>query len=328
MNSPQPSPPSRRFPIWPFIGLFAIVDFLTIPVVTYGGQPVVPNELLLGLFYGVILGQLGLLSIWAVFGPSSALVRLPLTTMVGMFLVACFVGGFAAAVGTRDLPGEAALVLLFVPLILLSAQLPLWVLKLVTGGRIVRVDTKTGQMPTVQRQFGIGHLMAATVVVALAFGLASSGMRLIVARSFGSDGRPMEGMTLISLVAPCVALCLLNLFVTLPCLWAGLGAKNPRAGAVGLAIYAGLMTLLSVAIFALFSPGPMERLLNCGPPMVVTLGMLYVARWCGYRYQRGGRSQRVAAAGSPFAAGREVSAAAQEAEGPTDKSPTDRGDGV
>lgn len=337
MNSPKGPPPSRRFPIWLFIGLFAISDFLVVPVTAYAMGRAGPSTLFVrlwsGLVYGVIFGQLSLLSIWAVFGPSSALVRLPLTTMVGMSLAACLVAGYAAAVGIGGVPGETALVFLFVPLVLLSAQVPLWVLKLVTGGRIVRRDARTGQMPTVQRQFGIVHLMAATVVVALALGLASSGLRLLGAQE------AFEGMDILMrgvLTSYCGLSCVLSLLVALPCLWAGLGAKNPRAGAVGLAIYAGLITLLWGAVLVLSSPGPVpgeavaELLLYGGSLMLVTLGTLYVARRCGYRYQRGGRPKPAVATAAPSAAGPETSAEMQEAEMGTeeslDESPADRGD--
>jgi hypothetical protein len=45
VNNPKPSPPARRFPIWLFIGLFAIFDLLAFPVIVYGMVQVGPSML-------------------------------------------------------------------------------------------------------------------------------------------------------------------------------------------------------------------------------------------------------------------------------------------
>jgi hypothetical protein len=320
MNSPQSSPPLRHFPIGPIILGFAIFDFL-MPPMTEGIQPSAVGMVWIGLCAGTIVGQFALLTIWAVVGPPRALVRLPLTTMLGIFLVAWLVAGTVVADGGGGPADEVAAAFLFLPLVLLSAQLPLWVLRLFNGGRIVRVDAKTGQIPTVQRQFGVRHLMGATVVVALAFGLASSGTRLVVGADEGMVG---SGMIWGVLAAYCGTFGLLSLLVTLPCLWAGLGAENPRAAAVVILIYAALMILLLTVILPLLfgEPIPVDAVLMVclasGSLAVVTLGSLYAARACGYRYQRGRRPKGTVATSAPSATDPQISAATQEAEAPNE----------
>lgn len=325
MNSPHRPSPSRRFPIWWIVGGFAIFDFLA-PIMMEGMGPANVGPVLVRLIAGTIAAQLVLLSIWAAVGPLPALVRLPLTMMVGMLLAACLVAGNVVLDGLGGLLERIAAEFPFLPLFFLVTQLPLWGLRLITGGRIVRIDPRTGQVPLVQGQFTIANLMGAMVVVALALGLATY-------------GGPVDGTGVFASAVICMGSCLLSVFVALPCLGAGLGAKTPRAGAVGLAIYAGVMVLLLLLIVFLgqFDGGGMPlavvvvdtvvMLLSfVGTLAFVTLGTLYGARACGYRYQRGGRRLPVAATGSPVAEGHEISTGMQEAQRPTDGSPADRGE--
>jgi hypothetical protein len=308
--------------LW-FVGGFVIVDFLSFPLMDYGVQHVRPAELLLGLFCAVMTGQLGLLAVWAVFGPGPVQVRQLWTLAVTGFLLASFFAGSGFGVGPKV--DEMATAFLCLPLALLATQLPLWIVKLMTGRRLVRVQAETAQSPIGERQFGVGHLMATTVVVAAALGLASSNQRLFEIE---------QDEFWIQLGAFCLFSCLSSLLATLPCLWAGLGAKNLRAGAVGLAVYAVVMICLSMGLLHLFAGGPspfdsgVMLLSFVGSSLLVTFGTFCVVRSCGYRFQRGRRPRPVVAGGGPCRAGGETSAETQAAKRPAEKTPTDGGDCV
>lgn len=111
---------------------------------------------LIGILIGSMAGQCGLLAVWGVLGPFRATARLTITLTIGVLLMTSFGMGVAIVEPPGDNLGEMICTLLFLPLFLLAVQLPLWVFRLVTGGRITHVGTHAGQSMTPQRQFGLG----------------------------------------------------------------------------------------------------------------------------------------------------------------------------
>ena len=308
-NIQQSSPRGKRFLLGLPICGFALFNFVTpLMMESVSPPPISASLALVGIILGSMFGQCCLLAIWGVLGPSRAPVRLIAALTIGVFLMA------SSGVGFRifDLPnvtldaGVAAFLVL--PLYLLAFQLPLWVLKLVTGGRIVHVGSDPRPSTTPRRQFGLRDVMGGTVVIAVALSLAKT-----------SEDQVSEGW--IPLLASCLACTVVSTFATLPCLWAGMIAKNKGAATGMIAIYAMLISVLCVVgIGLLLLRGPMPAEVPVmlfsysGTLMAVILGTLHIARLCGYVYISGGRPQPVLKEGHPLAVHDESSEGAQSAD--------------
>ena len=137
------------------------------------------SDVIEALWGGALLGQLGVLTVWAVFGTQRLHVRWPLA-IVGATLVWTF--GFFLLVadegqrhGGPGTPNYDALreTLCLVPIVFLAAQLPLWILKGIVGSRVARDAAGNLVATAPSRQFGILHLLGVTTVFAVAMGLAS-----------------------------------------------------------------------------------------------------------------------------------------------------------
>ena len=298
-NMPVLSPRGRRFLLWLLICGFAICNFVCLPWLVdlmWAGASAAPS--LFGIFIGSVAGQGCLLAVWGVLGPLRAPARLIATSTIGAFLMVS-VMGFRIV----DLPGEMRVEelapLLFLPLILLAFQAPLWGLKLMTGGRIAHVGANPRQSITPRRQFGLRDVMVATVVIAVALSLTNSGVRM-------SEGQEAEGW--IPLLVFCLVCAVVSTFTTLPCLWAGMIARNKKTAAGIIAIYTLLMSVLCVVVIGLLPPRrtmPWSDLMLffafVGTLMVVVLGTLHLARLCGYTFIGWRRPQPVLPSDCPFA---------------------------
>lgn len=311
-SSQQPAPSGRRFLIaWLIIG-FAICNFVT-PLIMESAMLSDGLWPLIGILCGFIAGQCPLLAIWGVLGPSRATARLIVTLAIGVFLMASFGVGATLAGWSSFSFGEMICCPLFLPLVLLAFQLPLWVFKLFTGGRIVHVGTHAGQSTMPRRQFGLQHVMGGTLVVAVALSLASSGLLIF-------DAQRAEGW--ISLLAYCLYFMVVSAFATLPCLWAAMIAKNKQTATGIIAVYTLLMCLLLVIILGLLSGGRMPGeavvmlFLFHGTLMAVILGTLRVAWLSGYIFIGWRRPQTNLQTGCPFAVQDDSPEGSQPAEPP------------
>lgn len=77
-------------PIVLLVGVFGLVDLLTPAVIEGSRSPVVA-----ALFAGAILGQFGLLAVWAVLGPQPLFVRWPISLLVAALLCCALLLGVA-----------------------------------------------------------------------------------------------------------------------------------------------------------------------------------------------------------------------------------------
>ena len=165
-------------------------------------------ECLIAIFYGTVVGEAGFLSIWAVFGTRPWFVRWPLTLVVGeLLLLAIFCG---IVVGeSRVPPGNDVWFPFFcVPIVLVAAQTPLWGLRFFVNYRIVRRDAPAAQAGPLEGRIGIAHLMAAIMIVAIAMGMARTGL-LNVAAGQGEYRRSRMGRShfVLRLCSPLECLC-------------------------------------------------------------------------------------------------------------------------
>ena len=301
MNGPQSSKPN-----WPpgaivlWIAVFLVVDLAMWPVVEASRGDEIGTVLA-----GAVAGQLGMLAIWAVLGPQRFLVR-----FLGSFTVTTLLwcGLLAGMVMTgRGPPSfrEGAEVTLMLPMVFLAAQFPLWVLKMATGWRIVVEYTVDDPLAMQSRQFGLQEMLGVTTIVAVALGLARLGLPGLDNRGGNVDLSQWSALLFV-----CLMCSVWSAFSTLPCVWAAFVARSKAAGAVFIAVYAVLMSVLPVVVLCAIarSPGFLGEawkysLLLHGSLALVLLGSLHVARAFGYTLLRPRRvrAAAVSAGSCPFA---------------------------
>lgn len=292
-TQPPPPLPEKTPPVLPLFALFAVYNFL-MPAMIEGTR----SEVVVGLFSGPVGAQLGLLAIWAALGPRPWRVRLPTTLIIAMALRGILVlGAMASLEPSADEVRDRAQSLLFVPLVFLAAQLPLWILRVATGYRIVLDANQQADPPTESRQFGVQHILVATALVAIALGLASTALAPQIERSGAASAW-------IRLLILCVVCSLWSAFFTLPCLWAAFVAQDKGLAAMAIGGYDLFMSFfLMVVIGALTGMPPFGLVLLFNATLTaVMLGTLHVARACGYVFVRPRRAKPpVAPAESPTA---------------------------
>lgn len=155
--------------------------------------------------------------------------------------------------------------------------------------------------------------MGGTLVAAVALSLASSGLLILDAR---------EAENWVPLLAECLYCTVVSTFATLPCLWAGMIAKNKETATGIIAIYTLLMSLLFVVILGLLPSGTMPGEVAMMffavhvSLMAVILGTLHVARLCGYKFIRRSRRHPDLQTDCPSALQDDPSDGAQAAETP------------
>ena len=266
---------------------FALVDLLTPEMLKESRSPELP-----ALLAGAIVAQPALLAIWAVMGPQRLLVRWLRSLLAAAFFWCVFLLGMTmAAVTPRDVV-EMAKGTFMLPLAFLAVQLPLWVLKMVTGWRIIAGGTKDSSPPSASRQFQLQHILGATAAVAAAMGLASAGLPYFSGPNGNADPSMWLWLMLICLI--CGACSALS---TLPCLWAAFVARNKAASTKIIAVYALVMSVLVVAVVSAIAgstpPGKVMAafILFHGSLAFVLLGSLHIARSYGYVLLRPGRMQ-------------------------------------
>ena len=121
-----------------------------------------------GIWYGITFAQVSLLATWTACGDGSFVVRSLVSVFAGalLWLFAFNLFGSTSIPG-GFLPGIAMLTQWFV------IQLPLWVVRLIWGWRLIRLRSdeseNTGNEGKVQ--FGVKHLLGWTTLVAIILGL-------------------------------------------------------------------------------------------------------------------------------------------------------------
>jgi len=286
-------------PILAWIVAAGLIDFVTPGVMSGRTEPELPM-----LFAGAVGGQLGVTAIWAVLGPGRWLVRWPIGLLATLGFWCVFLAGFALA----DMYGpdidEILAATLMLPFVFLAVQLPLWVVRFVTGWCLVVGQRQDAASPAQRRQFGAQHMLGATTVVAAAMGLA--GLGLSVGDGLNTRADPSAWM---ALMLGCLFFVLWSAFSTVPCFWGAFVARDRVTGAALIAIYALLMSVLAVVVISALSRfQPVAETARVFLPfhgglVFVLLGSLLVARACGCVLLRPRRMQPPATPSgeSPFA---------------------------
>ena len=145
-------------------------DFLMVPILSSAsGPPRIPGFPLFLAVIGCVLAQGNLLAAWLAWCDEPFFTRLTRHWIVATLLYLVWAAGLA--LGQLSHFAEVSLMVgLSVPLVSVSAQLPLWIARQTFGWRLVqasRLKNDAGPSP-----LSIRHLMLATLVVAISLALA------------------------------------------------------------------------------------------------------------------------------------------------------------
>lgn len=235
---------------------------------------------------GIVAAELGLLAIVGALGPGGYFVRFAATFGVGVaLLLSLFLGVAAAWEGAglfNDLQELGGLFLVF-PGLMLAAQSPLWLFRVVTGGRMRSEHESKFSAESSNTQFGISHLLMATTLIAVSLALARGTLALWnVPETDLADGWLAIGSF-------CGVFALASLSVTVPCTIAILVAREPAVGVVAIVFYVLVLSIVLLTMIEIVSggaPGGEEfglfSLFEFSTFAGVLLG-LGAIRGCGYR---------------------------------------------
>jgi hypothetical protein len=225
--------PADRLTIWGVstvvIGVFLVLDFITPQL--FDRFPI--NVWLETVLFGICIGQVNLIAVWAVLAPGNIVVRLPWSLLLTAAM------WYALVLGNRvagwDQPLYGALfqgILLFSGVVI--AQVPLWIAKRVFRWRLVRGADGPVQVEQGPWQFNIRHLLLATFLLAVAL----SPLRRVLPPG-PIDCLPFDGelLAVFGFGIP------FNLLVTVPCIWGMMVSWRASVPlALGWLSYCGILT--------------------------------------------------------------------------------------
>ena len=272
---------------------FVLVNFAIVPLTSWI-QPDDAAAVLVYMCFGVICAEGGLHTVGCVLFTHGLVRRLVLGIGVGLPLFAAWALGYAVDGWCRgrffwsfwrDVRG----VLLYLPLLAIAIQLPLWVVKFWLGWRMQHHERNAGQ--TVAATFGIRDIFLATGVVALA----------LTAARFATPSEVRSQREFLTLIVAALAAAAASLVTVLPAVVATLRARRPWFALLILLLAYGAV-LLAVFVVICVSRGqtlPFRESwgmawMAAGFFLSLT-GPLLVARGLGYRLVWGWRQPEVAA---------------------------------
>mgnify|MGYP001076587510 CR=1 FL=1 len=238
----------------------------------------IPMMMLYPAFMGMIGGQIALHSIWCVFAPLHWAKRFFVgTTSAILLYMGIFVPSLVPDRIRHADVADLAAPLLCLPLFLLAAQTPLWIMRMWFRWRIVhRDDAASGQFEPLR----IGGLLLATAVI---------GMALAAARLSQSIGSSSGNDSIVWLVVAALVIMVISGITVLPAILAGLYARRlPLALGLALAPDAAIVVVY-VALAVTLGGGRFEWELFIVMPVfaggyfVTLTAPMLIARRLGYR---------------------------------------------
>jgi len=235
---------------------------------------------------GVGAGQFGLLAVWAVLGPWPLFRQWFAVWLVGLGLFAALVLGITAVEHHGGPSGKEFLqIILALSAALVAVQLPLGLMRLVRGWRLVPRGTDAAATAIKSRQLQIRDILIAMTVLAVALGSAKS--------AFAENGGRPWAYYMLSFLVSCIFITLWSALVLPICLWVSFGAGAIRFRIMVLAGYLAALTAIPVGVVLVvqWASGRMVvwywEPLVCG--LLVHAGLLAtlfsglgLARACGY----------------------------------------------
>ena len=266
-------PPSNSPPIvvlFGFTGASVLLNILLLRAAIEFSSPTIG-----GFLAGGVMAEFAVFSVWAVFGPQALPIRWFAVLLATAMLYGSILIGIEVPRGAMEAAGRA---MFAIPLVSLAAQLPMWILKLLVGVRLV--GNLAEQNESVGRPLRIHDLMYGTAFIAVSLGLV---------RFAGGNESPMAVWTSLGISCGVVA-CIGVLF--LPALWACLTRLSAGAGAIAVFAFAtllGCIVIMVVAATASNAPPPDTIGLILGiaeGAALITVGGLMMFRMAGMRLGR------------------------------------------
>lgn len=278
-NSSDSTIGHRRFPLAVFIGLAAGVDFAIL-----GIADAIQTSSAFLVSYGVLVAQLNLLSLWAVLGPKHLWRQWLASLLTLAWLYVVQIPGIGYAIARRGVVfdvQQALETMFLLPLVFAIAQTPLWLLRLGAGWHMTFGEGGEAETLTTSRQFGVRHLLTASMAVALILGLARIGISTVYP---SGDGLTIWGGVLAASLGLAIAIALLSPL----CVWTGMRVRRPLHAIVALLGYSILLSSGLSAIVGLLQHRMSIQewgliLLFMTVSLGLIFGVLRLARSCGYR---------------------------------------------
>lgn len=279
----------RNGAIWLFLGcgaFFAVANGMVFPMMSFSD----PSEMLglcfIAFWYAAFGAQMALHAVWCVFVPLHWIKRFLVGATSALVLYAVLAVAFACYFVHLGFMGTEDWLILVIglfclPLLLLAAQAPLWIMRIWFRWRIVHRDDGPS---TPFQSLRIRDLMIATAVIAMALTAAQ------ISQSFNGDGN-IVGMTIAALVVLAI-----SAITVLPTVLATLRSRRLLlAMSVVLSLDIAVV-LCYMAILALFFDAPVTTWETYVGTPIITVGYfvistspMLIARKLGYRLLWGHR---------------------------------------
>jgi hypothetical protein len=236
-----------------------------------------------GAYFGIYVGSNALLATWAALGTHRFWTRQLGTIVSALVLGVCLHIGLFGMMGNGFDLGDCAGFLALLPTVMLAAQMPLWIARMLLGWRIVPVAHADSASAPSGRQFNIAQLMFVTAAIAVALTLGQWGGSLLARTRWAGV-----------LVASVVSLSV-SLLIILPCAGSVFLLRQAARGGLMTAVYAAMLTVAGFLLLASLKPGaPPELIGLLGGLATGVFGSLwaglFLLRRAGYHMVRSQRS--------------------------------------
>lgn len=245
--------------------LFGCINFLMGPLMSY----IRPQDHAAALVYasfGAAGAQAGLHAVWCVLAPVGFAMRFTVGVGTGLLLFGAWAMGQGVHVNGQPYLGPnywqvVVTALLCLPLFAIAIQLPLWLVRMWCGWRILHRADPNRQSG--HEAFGIRDLLVATAMVAAAFSAARLGV---------SNGNSSRDVSLLPLVIGAGVAAVVSLLVTLPAVAATLRARR---------LWLVLPAIVPLYVLAMFGVvAGVAALEGRRPSQVPYYGMVFTAGGC------------------------------------------------
>jgi hypothetical protein len=191
--------------------------------------------------FGAIGAGAGLTAIWGAIGPGPFALRIGLSISSAVQLFACFVLGYAVSETRIDVGERRQLlaVLLCIPIVYFSIQLPLWMAGFLFSWRCDFVERPPAELKA--HRLTIRRMMIGTALIAMSLAMARA------AASFNSIAGSEYWMVL---AVACASTAGVSTVGALPVIWATLLARRLRLSMIGLWSYAAIAICLTLTVIS------------------------------------------------------------------------------
>ncbi|HVW38050.1 MAG TPA: hypothetical protein VHB99_12120 [Pirellulales bacterium] len=271
------TPRGPWFPLALLLVCYALFDFHSPALIDalWGANeyPPLPGILLMLATFGCLAAQYGALVAWSVLGTRPAIGRWAVSFVAAECLLGLHTWAWALF-SDRKAGFGAALEALAIGF--LAAQMPVWVLRVGQGYRLVTA----GERLPPARRFAVRDLLIATAAIAASLALLQLGA-----------GDAPRAETARAVAVSCAVGFAWSVLAVLPCLHSAFLSKKPGIGSCWIATYAIVAALAATgAARALGKGDTMDILMffgvSFGAAAFVLHGSFLVLRHCGYSLRR------------------------------------------